>query len=151
MPQCLWVRQSELIPEQFTVKAHPALFEGEGSWKMWHCHSSLQFTYTFNRINTPKQTALSRTLCVYPWTVYYIWRPTQLYLRGGEGWAKNEALLFQSTDDIHFQNAHKTLFQSTCSWHIHFQNAHKHTQKLQRLALCVYFFMEACVHKCFSS
>ena len=27
---------------------------------------------------------------------------------GGEGGAKIEALLFQSTVDIHFQNAHKT-------------------------------------------
>ena len=54
------------IPEQFTVKAHPALFEGVG-----------------------------------------------------EGWAKNEALLFQSTVNIHFQNAHKT-------------------QKLRRLALCAF-------------
>ena len=26
----------------------------------------------------------------------------------GEGQPKNEALLFQSTVDIHFQNAHKT-------------------------------------------
>ena len=52
------------------MKAHPALFEGEG--------------------------------------------------RGGEGGeSKNEALLFQSTVDIHFQNAHKT-------------------QKLRRLALCAF-------------
>ena len=48
----------KFIPEQFTVKAHPALFEGEGG--------------------------------------------------GGGGEPKNEALLFQSTVDIHFQNAHKT-------------------------------------------
>ena len=34
----------------------------------------------------------------------------QLYLRGR---AKNEALLFQSTVDIHIQNVHKKLFQST--------------------------------------
>ena len=47
-------------------------------------------------------------------------RPTQLYLRGDP---KNEALLFQSTVDIHFQNAHQTLFQSTVD--IHFQNMHK--------------------------
>ena len=46
-----------IIPEQFTVKAHPALFEGE------------------------------------------------------RGEPENEALLFQSTVDINFQNAHKTLFQ----------------------------------------
>ena len=45
-----------IIPEQSTVKAHAALFEGEG-------------------------------------------------------WTKNEALLFQSTVDIHFQNAHKTVLQ----------------------------------------
>ena len=50
-----------VIPEQFTVKAHPALFEEEGE--------------------------------------------------GSE--PKNEALLFQSTVDKHFQNAHKTSFQST--------------------------------------
>ena len=35
-----------LIPEQFTVKAHPALFEVEGRGKR-HCYSSLQLTYTF--------------------------------------------------------------------------------------------------------
>ena len=40
---------------------------------------------------------------------------------GGGGEPKNEALLFQSTVDIHFQNAHKT-----------------HT-KLRRLALCAFF------------
>ena len=50
----------KFIPEQFTVKVHPALFEGEG-----------------------------------------------------RGEPKNEALLFQSTVDIHFTNVHKTLFQST--------------------------------------
>ena len=44
------------IPEQFTVKVHPALFDGEGKG------------------------------------------------RGGRGEPKNEALLFQSTVDIHFQN-----------------------------------------------
>ena len=54
-----------MIPEQFTVKAHPAIFEGEGEPKI-------------------------------------------------------EALLFQSTVDIHFQNAHKT---------------HK---KLRRVALCAF-------------
>ena len=54
-----------LIPEQFTEKVHPALFEEEG------------------------------------------------------GEPKNEALLFQSTVDKHFQNAHKT-------------------QKLRRLALCAF-------------
>ena len=36
--------------------------------------------------------------------------------------AKNEVLLFQSTVDIHFQNAHKT-------------------QKLRRLALCAFIFV----------
>ena len=53
----------------------------------------------------------------------------------GRGELKYEALLFQSTVDINFQNAHKTLFQFTVN--IHFQNAHK-TQKLQRLALCAF-------------
>ena len=45
-----------------------------------------------------------------------LWRPTQLYLGGGESGEgggrggvsqKKEALLFQSTIDIHIQNAHK--------------------------------------------
>ena len=62
--QCL----KNFIPEQFTVNAHPALFEGRGE-------------------------------------------------------PKNEALLFQSTVDIHFQNAHKT---------------HK---KSRRLALCAFIFI----------
>ena len=36
------------IPETFTVKAHPALFERRGvSQKMRHCYSSLQLTYSF--------------------------------------------------------------------------------------------------------
>ena len=42
--------------------------------------------------------------------------------RGGGGEPTNEALLFQSTVDIHFQNANET-FQST--FDIHFQNALK--------------------------
>ena len=41
---------------------------------------------------------------------------------GGGGEPKNEALLFQSTVDIHFQNAHKT---------------HK---KLRRLAFCTFIW-----------
>ena len=37
-----------IIHEQFTVKAHPALFEGEGEEpKIRDCYSSLQLTYTF--------------------------------------------------------------------------------------------------------
>ena len=67
-----------IIPEQFTVKAHPALFEGEGGE---------------------------------PELRHYI---------------------FQSTTDIHIQNAPKTLFQSTVD--IHFQNI----KKLRRLALCAF-------------
>ena len=47
--------------------------------------------------------------------------------RGG-GEPKNEALLFQSTVDKHFQNMYKTLFQSTVD--IHFQNMHKTQKKL---------------------
>ena len=68
------------FPEQFTVKAHPALFEGE------------------------------------------------------EGEPKNEALLFQSTVEIHFQNAHKT-FQSTV--YIHFQTR-TNTKTAKASTLCVY-------------
>ena len=63
------------IPEQFTVKAQPALFEG----------------------------------------------------RRGEGEPKNETLLFQSTVDIHFQNAHKTFFQSIQLTYT-FKTCTKHTQ-----------------------
>ena len=39
-----------IIPEQFTVKAHPVLFEGEGEPKneaLLVCYSSLQLAYTF--------------------------------------------------------------------------------------------------------
>ena len=88
----------------------------------------------------------SAVLCMkinlsYPWTVYcdgpplirsrnwaYNYNTIQYpALFEGRG-AKNEALLFQSTVDIHFQfqNVHKTLFQFTVD--IHFQNAHT-TQK----------------------
>ena len=48
---------------------------------------------------------------LYPWAVYCDGSPSFIWEGGGvgeEGWAKNEALLFQSTVDIHFQNAHKT-------------------------------------------
>ena len=38
---------------------------------------------------------------------------------------------------MHFQNVHKTLFQSTVD--MHFQNAHN-AQKLRRLALCAFMF-----------
>ena len=62
-----------VIPEQFTVKAHPALFDGEPKKVALifqftiHIHiqnyySRLQFTYTFK---TYKQTAKAHTLCVY--------------------------------------------------------------------------------------
>ena len=36
-----------IIPEQFKVKAHPALFGGEGQKNEEHFYSSLQLTYTF--------------------------------------------------------------------------------------------------------
>ena len=74
-----------IIPEQFTVKAHPTLFEGRG----------------------PEP--------------------------------ENEALLFQSTVDINFQNANKTLFQSTVTVDIHFQNVHKTHKTAKARTLCVYF------------
>ena len=73
-----------VILEQFTVEAHPALFEGER-------------------------------------------------------WTKNEALLFQSIQltYLHFQNAHKTLFQSIPSWQTFSKHA-QNIQKLRRLALCAF-------------
>ena len=37
-----------------------------------------------------------------------LWKPTHLYLRGGGGEPKLEALFFQSKVDIQCQNAHKT-------------------------------------------
>ena len=43
----LHYRPMHIIPEKFTVKAHPALFEGKGSQKRWHYYSSLHLTYTF--------------------------------------------------------------------------------------------------------
>ena len=57
-----------LIPEQFTVKADPALFEREGKGeeggesKMRHCYSSLQLTYTFKTHTKHKKTAKAHTL-----------------------------------------------------------------------------------------
>ena len=56
-----------LIPEQFTVKAHPALMRGRGgvSQKMRHCYSTLQLTYTFKTRTKHKNTAKARSLCVY--------------------------------------------------------------------------------------
>ena len=60
--------------------------------------------------------------------------------RGKEGEPKNEALLFQSTVDIHFQNEQKTLFQSTVD--IHFQNAHKPQKTVKASTLCVYISLQ---------
>ena len=37
------------IPEQFTVKTHPALFDGEESQEMRHCYSSLQSKLTLSK------------------------------------------------------------------------------------------------------
>ena len=50
-----------------------------------------------------------------PWAVYCEGPPSFIWRGGVRGcrWAKNEALLFQSTVDIHFQNAHKTAKAST--------------------------------------
>ena len=53
------------IPEQFTVKAHPAIFDREGvSRKMRHCYSSLQLTYTF-KTRTKHKKLRRLALCVY--------------------------------------------------------------------------------------
>ena len=54
-----------IFPEQFTVKAHPALFEGEEGWakKMRHRYSSLQLTYTFK--TRTKQNCEASPLCIY--------------------------------------------------------------------------------------
>ena len=57
-----------------------------------------------------------------------LWRPIQVYLRR-RGEPKNEALLFQSTVDIHILNVHKTLFQSTVD--IHFQNVQKNKKNCE--------------------
>ena len=76
----IWFLYMSIFPEQFTVKAHPALFEGV-SQKMRHCYSSLQLIYTF-KMHTKhysslqltytfktQKTAKARTLYVYS-TVY---------------------------------------------------------------------------------
>ena len=54
------------IPEQFTVKAHPALFEGRGGAKKWGTVIPVYSWHTLSKRaqNTPK-TAKARTLCVY--------------------------------------------------------------------------------------
>ena len=92
----------------------------------------------------------------YPWAVSsLLWRPTQHYLRWGEGEGepKDKALLFQSTVTIHFQNMHKILFQSTVD--IHFQKGAQNTLKLRRLALCVFIanfaLVDCATNYCFSN
>ena len=59
------------IPEQFTVKSHPAL-RGRGEPKMRHCYSSLQLTYTFKTCTNRKQ-LWGLALCefIYLWTVVF--------------------------------------------------------------------------------
>ena len=53
----------------------------------------------------------------------------------GRGEPKNEALLFQSTVDIHFQNAHKTLFQSEVAHSKRAQySLHKNSESVYLLA-----------------
>ena len=49
-----------IIPEQFTVKAHPALFEGEGKGRGKKVRNN-----TFIPVYIHIQTAKARTLCVY--------------------------------------------------------------------------------------
>ena len=71
----------------------------------------------------------------FPWAVYCELVKAHPALFVGEGWAKNAALLYQFTVDIHFQNMDKTLFQSTVA--IYFQNAHI-TQQLRRLAISAF-------------
>ena len=46
----------------------------------------------------------------------------------GRGEPKNEALLFQSTVDIHFQHAHKTLFQSRLTFNFKTRTKHKNCE-----------------------
>ena len=54
---------STIIPEQFTVKAHPALFEGEGEPKSEaHFYSSLQCIYTFKTQSKHIQSNISETV-----------------------------------------------------------------------------------------
>ena len=55
----------------------------------------------------------------------------------GRGEPKNEALLFQSTVDKHFQNAHNTLFQSTV-YIYNFKARTKHQKTAKARTLCVY-------------
>ena len=58
--------EKEFIPEQFTVKAHPALFGGGESGEGRHYYSSLQLTYTFKTITKHKKTPKFRTECQGP-------------------------------------------------------------------------------------
>ena len=70
-----------------------------------------------------KKYKISRiTMCLwlncYPWAVYCKGQhPAKAHpaLFEGEGEQKNEALLFQSTVDIHFQIAHKTKNAKACT------------------------------------
>ena len=103
-------------------------------------------------INKPVRSTLigRKYYFIYSWAVYCEGPPS--FIWGGRG-EKNEALLFQTTVDIHFQNAHKTFCRSTVDIHfqnahktffqstvdIHFQNAHK-TQNAKASILCIYYY-----------
>ena len=49
---------------------------------------------------------------------------------------------FESVCDIHFQNAHKTLFQSTSKLTYTFKTRTKHTNTARASTLCVYFVID---------
>ena len=53
------------IPEQFTVKALPALFEGEGEEEEGEEQKKVRNTFIPVYIHIYIQTAKARTLCVY--------------------------------------------------------------------------------------
>ena len=55
------------IPEQFTVKAHPALFEGEGEGvsQKWGTVIPIYSWHTLSKRAQNTETAKASTLCVY--------------------------------------------------------------------------------------
>ena len=59
-----------------------------------------------NQIRAKNRLKVNYIFKIYPWAIFCEGQPSLIW--GGRGGAKNSALLFQSTVDIHFQNAHKT-------------------------------------------
>ena len=75
----------EFISEQFTLKAHPALFGGRGErgrgWaiKKGHYYSSLQLTYTFETFAQSKKNLWRLELCSFIYVFIYVYICMYIY------------------------------------------------------------------------